>query len=158
VRLPEIGVWSDDDPWPAGCSHFLPFQDPENVGAAIRSAAAFGVARVVLLREAAHPFHPKSARAAGPAVFQVPLLSGPAIGELTVRGAPLLALSRTGGAIDLAEWPERFGMVVGLEGPGLPTGLEVSQSLRIPISPDVESLNAAAAAAIALFAWRRATR
>ena len=78
VRVPEIEPWSDDDPWPEGCTLFVPFQDPENVGAVIRSAAAFGVARVVLLRESAHPFHPRSSRAAGPALFQVPLALGSA--------------------------------------------------------------------------------
>jgi 16S rRNA (guanine527-N7)-methyltransferase len=153
VRLPEIVSWADDDPWPPGCTLFLPFQDPENVGAAIRSAAAFGAARVVLLREAAHPFHPKAARAAGPALFQVALRTGPSISELKVRGAPLLAMSREGLAIDLAPWPERFGLVVGLEGPGLPASLEVSQTLSIPIAPHVESLNAAGATAVALYAW-----
>ncbi|HEX8203854.1 MAG TPA: 16S rRNA (guanine(527)-N(7))-methyltransferase RsmG, partial [Isosphaeraceae bacterium] len=79
VRVPELPAWSDAAPWPAGCTLFVPFQDPENVGAVIRSAAAFGVARVVLLREAAHPFLPKAARAAGTALFQVPLLQGPSI-------------------------------------------------------------------------------
>ena len=76
-----MSAWSDDEPWPDGCTLFVPFQDPENVGAVIRSAAAFGVARVVLLREAAHPFHPRSSRAAGPALFQVPLQVGPAAGR-----------------------------------------------------------------------------
>ena len=77
VRVPEIPEWSADAPWPEGCTLFVPFQDPENVGAVIRSAAAFGVARVVLLREAAHPFHPKAARAAGTALFQVAAGTGP---------------------------------------------------------------------------------
>ena len=77
VKVPEFTPWSDDAAWPAGCTLFVPFQDPENVGSVIRSAAAFGVAQVVLLREAAHPFHPRSSRAAGPALFQVPILTGP---------------------------------------------------------------------------------
>ena len=80
--------WSDDAPWPDGCTLFIPFQDPENVGAVIRSAAAFGVARVVLLKEAAHPFHPRSSRAAGSALFQVPLYQGPSIRNRSSRKPP----------------------------------------------------------------------
>ncbi len=81
VKVPEIPSWSDEAPWPLGCTLFVPFQDPENVGAVIRSAAAFGATRVVLLREAAHPFHPRSLRAAGPTLFQIPLELGPALEE-----------------------------------------------------------------------------
>ena len=96
VRVPPIPPWSDDDPWPSGCTLFVPFQDPENVGAVIRSAAAFGAAQVVLLREAAHPFHPRGSRAAGPALFQVPLRQGPSLEALRVKDHPLIALDTTG--------------------------------------------------------------
>jgi 16S rRNA (guanine527-N7)-methyltransferase len=156
VRTPEMPAWSDELPWPEGCTLFVPFQDPENVGAVIRSAAAFGAARVVLLRGAAHPFHPKASRAAGPALFQVPLLEGPAIDELASRHAPLVALDTDGPALAEAPFPPRFGLVIGVEGPGLPAHLRGGERRRIPLAPGVESLNAATAAAIALYAWRQA--
>lgn len=155
VRVPEMTAWRDDEPWPAGCTLFVPFQDPENVGAVIRSAAAFGVAQVVLLREAAHPFHPRSSRAAGPALFQVPLRSGPRLSDLHAAGAPLIAMDTTGPELSEAAFPERFGMVVGVEGPGLPAHLREGERRRIAMRPAVESLNAAAAAAIALYVWSR---
>lgn len=153
VRTPDFEPWSDDAPWPLGCTLFVPFQDPENVGAVVRSAAAFGVARVVLLREAAHPFHPRAGRAAGPALFQVPLMTGPSVSDLRASAAPLIALDATGTPLDQFAFPERFGLVVGVEGPGLPQHLRLGPRARIPIQTAVESLNAATAAAVALYAW-----
>jgi len=155
VSVPPLPVWADDMPWPEGCTLFIPFQDPENVGAVIRSAAAFGVARIVLLKESAHPFHPKSSRAAGTSLFQVPLQEGPSIHELASRHAPLIALDNSGPELDDAPFPSRFGLVVGVEGPGLPERLRLGQRRRIPISSVVESLNAATAAAVALYAWSK---
>jgi 16S rRNA (guanine(527)-N(7))-methyltransferase RsmG len=153
VSVPAIPRWSEDDPWPDGCTLFVPLQDPENVGAVIRSAAAFGVARVVLLREAAHPFHPRSSRAAGPALFLVPFFHGPRLADLHVTNAPLIALDTTGPELSQAPFPDRFGLVVGVEGPGLPAHLREGERRRIAMQPGVESLNAAAAAAIALYVW-----
>ncbi|HEV3164535.1 MAG TPA: 16S rRNA (guanine(527)-N(7))-methyltransferase RsmG [Isosphaeraceae bacterium] len=158
VQVPAFAEWSDSEAWPQGCTLFIPFQDPENVGAVIRSAVAFGVARVVLLREAAHPFHPKSARAAGPALFQVPLLQGPSIHELKAEHAPLIALATDGPELGAEPFPDIFGLVVGVEGPGLPEPLRTGTRLRIPIAVGVESLNAAAAVAVALYEWRRENR
>ncbi len=156
VRLPEIPAWSPMAEWPEGCTLFVPFQDPENVGAVIRSAAAFGVARVVLLQEAAHPFHPKAARAAGTALFQVKLEQGPSIRELTSPDVPLISLSGDGPDIALESFPARFGLVAGVEGPGLPDHLRSGPTRRIPMEPGIESLNAATASAVALYAWRTA--
>ena len=154
VQVPAMADFSADEPWPDGCTLFVPFQDPENVGAVIRSAAAFGVARVVLLKEAAHPFHPKAARAAGPALFQVRLEQGPSIRDLRERHAPLIALTANGPDLAAEPFPDRFGLVAGVEGPGLPEHLRAGATRRIPMAPGVESLNAATAAAIALYAWR----
>ena len=153
VRVPEFPEWSADAPWPDGCTLFVPFQDPENVGAVIRSAAAFGASRVVLLQEAAHPFHPKSARAAGPALFQVAIERGPSIRDLRSEGTPLIALSSDGPDLQAEPFPERFGLVAGVEGPGLPDHLRAGTTRRIPMEPGVDSLNAATATAVALYAW-----
>ena len=155
VRVPAMARWSDDEPWPDGCTLFVPFQDPENIGAVIRSAAAFGVARVVLLREAAHPFHHRGTRAAGPALFQVRLEQGPAVEDLRVASVPLIALDTSGPELFDTPFPDKFGLVVGVEGPGLPAHLRQCQRRRIDMQPGVESLNAATAAAIALYVWSR---
>jgi len=157
VRTPEMPAWDDAAAWPEGCTLFVPFQDPENVGAVLRSAAAFGVPRVVLLREAAHPFHPKAARAAGTALFQVEMLRGPSIQDLASGHAPIIALDADGPDLNSVPWPDRFGLVPGVEGPGLPGVLRKGPKRRIPMAPGVESLNAAVATAVALYAWRTAS-
>jgi 16S rRNA (guanine527-N7)-methyltransferase len=155
VRVPDLEAWSDDD-WPRGCTLFVPFQDPENVGALLRSAAAFDVARVVLLAEAANPFHPRSLRAAGGSpLLKLPMQRGPAIEALRVEGAPLVALSTSGDDVGGFDFPHTFGLLPGLEGPGLPDSLPRAATLGIPMAAGVESLNAASATAIALYLWRR---
>jgi len=133
---------------------FVPNQDPENVGAVIRSAAAFGAARVVLLREAAHPFHPRGSRAAGPALYQVPLRRGSSLEALRGNHWPLIALDTTGPELGETPFPDSFGLVVA-EGPGLPIPLRHGERRRIAMQPGVESLNAATGAAIALYVWAR---
>ncbi len=155
VNVPEMETWSDEGEWPLGCTLFVPFQDPENVGAVLRSAAAFGVSRVVLLKEASNPFHPKAVRAGGSAILALRLMRGPSIQELRVENMPMIALSAEGVGLEEEPWPERFGLVVGVEGPGLPEHLRRGLCRQVPIEPGVESLNAATAAAIALYAWKR---
>ena len=140
--------------WPPGCTLFVPFQDPANAGAVIRSGAAFGVSQVVLLQEAAHPFLPKSMRAAGSCLFRVPMATGPSIKALSQKGPPLITLSPRGRDIATYRFPETFGLIPGLEGPGLPPGLSALESLSIPMQGNVESLNAALATGIALYVWR----
>ncbi len=50
VNVPKFSVWDPDAEWPLGCTLFLALQNPDNVGAVVRSAAAFGVGRIVLLK------------------------------------------------------------------------------------------------------------
>jgi 16S rRNA (guanine527-N7)-methyltransferase len=153
IRLPQMRSWEPRDGFPPGCSVLIPFQDPENVGAAIRSAAAFGVAQVILLAECAHPFHPRALRASGGSVLRVDLRQGPALDQLPVD-LPIIALSPEGSDIRRAVFPSSFGLLAGMEGPGLSAAWR-RRAVAIPISPAVESLNAAAAMAVALFEWQR---
>jgi 16S rRNA (guanine527-N7)-methyltransferase len=153
IRLPEMPVWTPSEVFPAGASVLIPFQDPENVGAAIRSAAAFGATQAILLAESANPFHPKALRASGGAVLSLPLRQGPALDAIP-HELPVVALSSEGTDIRQAAFPPAFGLLPGLEGPGLPEPWR-RRAVRIPIRPEVESLNAAAATAVALYEWKR---
>ena len=154
VRVPHLPSWMEA-PAISGCIPCIPFQDPANVGAVIRSAAAFGAAGVVLLREAAHPFLPTSTRSAGSALFRIPLFRGPSIHDLHSARLPLVTLSREGADIGSYRFPSDFFLVPGLEGKGLPGSLRKTAGLSIPMAAGVESLNAVLATGIALYLWRR---
>lgn len=145
--------WSDES-WPSGCTLCIPFQDPANVGAVIRSAAAFGVSRVVMLKEAAHPFLPKSLKVAGSNIFRVPIFEGPSLYQLRVTGVPVITLSPQGKDVDNHVFPDSFCLIPGLEGPGLPDHLRHTTALSIPMKPGVESLNSAMATGIVLYLWQ----
>jgi 16S rRNA (guanine527-N7)-methyltransferase len=154
VRTCDIPDYNAQDPWPHGCTLFLPFQNPDNCGAVIRSAAAFGVARIVLLKEAAHPFLPKATRAAGPAVFQVPMFAGPSVRDIDFGQMPYFSLSAEGRKLSETNFPAAFALLPGVEGPGVPEKYR-KNAVSIPMQPGVESLNAATATAVALYEWRR---
>jgi 16S rRNA (guanine(527)-N(7))-methyltransferase RsmG len=153
LRVPPIDSWQPGDGFGNGCSLLVPFQDPENVGAVIRSAAAFGAHQVILLAESAHPFHPRSLRASGGTVMSIRLRQGPFLKELPAD-LPIIALSAEGIDIRDTVFPPSFGLLIGLEGPGLPA-IWRRTARRIPIHATVESLNAATAAAVALYEWSR---
>jgi len=134
---------------------FVPFQDPVNVGAVIRSAAAFGVTTVVLLKEAAHPFLPKSLRAGGPPLFFMRYMLGPSLADVRAEDVPVVALSPAGEDIQGFSFPGRFVLLPGMEGTGLPDSVMPSHTVSIPMEGGVESLNAAVAVSVALYEWRR---
>jgi 16S rRNA (guanine(527)-N(7))-methyltransferase RsmG len=156
VKVPHFRKWEDAN-WPFGCTLFVPFQDPRNVGAVIRTAAAFGVSRIVVLKEAAHPYHHASLRAAGSAVWRTEILEGPSVDQLRVTGVPMVTLSPRGTDLNSYRFPQSFCLVPGLEGPGLPEGLKETECLSISMCHGVESLNAAMATGVALYAWRRSS-
>jgi TrmH family RNA methyltransferase len=153
VRVPQFPPW-DAGAACQGCTLLIPFQDPSNVGAVIRSAAAFGVTNLVALKEAAHPFHYKSTRAGGSALLRVPILDGPSIQELGSASSRIITLAPEGEDIRNFRFPDSFCLLPGLEGPGLPPNLHHFKSLSIPMERGVESLNAALATGIALYVWR----
>jgi 16S rRNA (guanine527-N7)-methyltransferase len=155
VKVPEMPEFDEKAPWPKGATLFLALQNPENLGATIRSAAAFGVARIVLLQECAHPYHPKSMRAAGTALAVTHFESGPGIAHLSTEGHPLLTLDAGGTSLAEVSFPATFGLLPGVEGPGLPESLKKAGTLAIPMMEPIESLNAGVATAIALYEWQR---
>lgn len=154
IDAPELPPWDEKDC--DGVTLLIPFQDPSNVGSCIRSAAGFGVNRIVILREAATPWHPRSVRSSSGTVFSAPLYRGPSIRNFLERQmpVPLVALDRGGAGLEGFNFPPSFSLLPGMEGPGLPEELRAS-AVSIPLEETVESLNAAVAASIALFEWRR---
>ncbi|HAK95172.1 MAG TPA: 16S rRNA (guanine(527)-N(7))-methyltransferase RsmG, partial [Planctomycetes bacterium] len=108
----------------------------------------------VILREGASPYLPRSIRAAGPAVLTLPLAAGPAMRELATEPLPLIALSPQGTPLPEFRFPRSCAILAGVEGTGLPPDLSVAAALAIPMHGAVESLNAATALAIALYAYR----
>lgn len=138
--------------------------DHTNVGAAFRSAAALGVDAVLVTPRCADPLYRRSVRVSMGTVFQVPWtrIDPWPDGVATLRAAGFVsaALALSDDAITLdelvADPPERLAMVLGAEGHGLkPTTVAACDLVvRIPMSGGVDSLNVAAAAAVAFWATR----
>ena len=132
---------------------FLPVGDPKNLGALIRTSLAFGVERIVLLKEAAHPFLPESIRSSSGSVFKAPLFKGPSIKDLSSEA--LWTLDKEGSS--LYDWkPESLNKVkllIGEEGGNI-SEKQRNQSLSIPISSEIESLNVNSALSCTLM-WLR---
>lgn len=138
--------------------------DHTNVGAVFRSAAGLGVDAVLVTPRCADPLYRRSVRVSMGTVFQVPwtrIDPWPG-GVQTLRSAGFtvaaLALSDDAVALDelAASPPGRLALVLGTEGDGLSRGAVEAADLvvRIPMSGGVDSLNVAAASAVAFWATR----
>jgi TrmH family RNA methyltransferase len=126
--------------------------DPGNVGTLVRTADALGPAFVALSAGCAEPTSPKALRASAGAVFRV------STGSFEDAPRPWLALAPSGGLPLLgARLGARATFVLGAEREGLPAELlaRCDETFSIPQADAAESLNVAAAGAIALYELRR---
>jgi TrmH family RNA methyltransferase len=133
-------------------------QDPGNVGSMLRSAAAAGVAQVLLSTHCAFAWSPKVLRAGQGAHFCIDIhedVDLPAwAASYRATGADVVATVAAGGTrLFAAALAGRVALAVGNEGAGLSAKLaaQATQRVTIPMPGGIESLNAAAAAAVCLF-------
>ena len=135
-------------------------QDPHNVGAVIRSAAAFGIKAVLIPPHNQAPITGTVVKVSAGMAFRIPLVTIPnvntALRDLKDRGFWTYGLAGDGTTSTTSEtYPKPSVFVLGNEGSGLrPHTKEVCDDLiSIPMHPRCESLNAAAATAIVLASW-----
>lgn len=136
--------------------------NPVNVGGIVRNAAGLGWDGLILDGTSADPLARRALRVSmGHAVAfphaRLPSLA-PAIGELRAAGFVVVALTPATDAVDLDLIPraDRLAVVIGAERAGLDPTIQAAATVRarIPMSAGVDSLNAAAASAIACYALR----
>lgn len=135
--------------------------DTTNIGAIFRSAAALGIDAVLLTPDTCDPLNRRAVRVSMGSVFLVPWawLAEP-VSSLRVLGltTAAMALSEKSLPLDAPELKkiDRLAIIMGTEGDGLPhdTIREADYVVRIPMSHNVDSLNVAAAAAVAFWELR----
>jgi tRNA G18 (ribose-2'-O)-methylase SpoU len=138
--------------------------DHTNVGAIFRSAAALGIDAVLVSPRCGDPLYRRSVRVSMGAVFQVPwarLDSWPGdLAALRDQGFLVAAMELTEDAVDVnalaRKNPERLALVLGTEGAGMSSETLAAADLavKIPMRPGVDSLNVAAASAVAFWELR----
>lgn len=135
--------------------------DTTNIGAIFRSAAALGIDAVLLTRNSCDPLNRRAVRVSMGSVFLVPWswLDG-GIEQLHTLGFETAAMTLTDDSISIDDptltTPPKLAIIMGTEGDGLPaeTITKATHVVRIPMSHNVDSLNVAAAAAVAFWELR----
>lgn len=137
-------------------------QDPGNVGTLIRSAVAFGFSGVLMDSVSADPFSPKAVHAAAGSILAPWILRTndvyKYIDRLKVEGYRLVVSDLKGDEIDSLHSIENIILVMGNEGNGVSDKIREMADLRFKIPMDdnaVESLNVAAAGAVAMYMAKR---
>jgi tRNA G18 (ribose-2'-O)-methylase SpoU len=138
--------------------------DHTNVGAIFRAVAGMGADAVLVTPRCADPLYRRSVRVSMGAALQVPWTRlgewDDAVPQLHAAGFEIAALALDERAVDLADFarsrPERVALVLGTEGDGLSRdALTAADTIvTIPMDRGVDSLNVAAASAVALWALR----
>jgi len=138
-------------------------QEPGNVGAVLRAAEAGGVTGAFICGSSAHPFSWKAIRGSMGSALRLPIVAGLSIDaalECLARAGVrvVAAIPRGGEDPDTVEWRGKVALLLGGEGSGLDMGVltQCETTVSIPMSPRVESLNIATAAAVLVYAARRA--
>lgn len=136
-------------------------ENPTNVGAIIRSAAALGADGVVLTKSSVDPLTRRATRVSMGTVFQIPwtVVSNDTdlISILHDGGFKTIAMALTDNSISLTKETqisdEKLAVIMGSEGYGLPETVinTCSYTVKIPMFNKVDSLNVAAASALAFF-------
>ena len=138
--------------------------DHTNVGAILRSGAALGVDAVLLSPRCADPLYRRSVKVAMGAVFSLPWTRVAdwydALPDLSRRGFTTVAMTLAPDAVpleDAVRGLDRVALVLGGEGHGLSPRWEQAADRRaiIPMAPGIDSLNVAAATAVACYALQR---
>lgn len=144
--------------------------DPTNVGAIFRSAAALGIDAVLVTPTCCDPLYRRAARVSMGGVFQVPWTRighqasdwpQPGLQQLRALGFRTVALALNDAAVRIEDprlaAEERLAIVLGAEGDGLcgETVAACDYTARIPMSHGVDSLNVAAASAVAFWQLRQ---
>ena len=131
--------------------------DTTNIGAIFRSAAALGIDAVLLTRSSCDPLNRRSIRVSMGTVFLVPWTWLNNYQQLHDLGFNTAAMALTDKSISLSDpilkQQHRLAIIMGTEGEGLPlkTIEDADYTVRIPMYHQVDSLNVAAAAAVAFW-------
>ncbi len=131
---------------------YVALSDPTNLGALIRTCAAFDWPQIVLLKESANPYLPKAIRAASGTCFATALFNGPSIEDL--NDPEIVALDMGGHKLKSGMIKNNLKLLVGEEGRGVPKSFPGTR-VTIPISNKVESLNATIATSLLVYEWSK---
>ena len=136
--------------------------NPTNIGAIFRSAAALNMDAVLLTPACSNPLYRRAIRVSMGTVFQIPWTylpdwPQPAIGQLKDLGFKTAAMALSDNSVSIKDprlpAEEKLAIILGTEGDGLAasTIAECDYTVRIPMSNGVDSLNVAAASAVAFW-------